>query len=369
MMKILFAAGGTGGHIFPAISIADEIKKKMSDAEILFVGAKGRIEEKIVPNNNYRLETINLTGFNREKFFKNAGLPFKIIGSLRKCFLILRKFRPDVVVGTGGFVCGPLVYAASLMRIPTVIQEGNEFPGKTIKFLAPRADLVLINFDGTRKYLKTKAEVLKVSHPIRAGMKKISRDDAVKAFGFNSELKTLFVFGGSQGARGINHAIEEIADKLYENNINIIWQAGHSDTERLKEKFSDKSDRIKILEFIENMEAAYSICDLIVCRAGITSIMEIAYLKIPAILVPLPTSAENHQELNARSLEKVNGAVMILQKDLKERLFNEITSLIEDEKKLKTISENAGKLSDIGAAGKIADRIINIYKINERKSL
>ncbi len=369
MMKILFAAGGTGGHIFPAISIADELRKKKSDTEILFVGAKGRIEEKIVPSNNYRLETINLTGFDRQKFFKNAGLPFKIIGALRRCFTILRKFKPDVVVGTGGFVCGPLVYAASVLRIPTVIQEGNEFPGKTIKFLAPRSDLVIINFNETRKFLRTRAEIQQISHPIRMNLKKIDRNAAAKVFGLEAQNKTIFVFGGSQGARGINHAVEEIAEKLFENSFNILWQAGRSDTERLKEKFKDKGDRIKVMEFIENMEAAYSASDLLVCRAGITSIMEIAYLKMPAILVPLPTSAENHQELNARSIERINGASVILQRELKDKLYNEITKLLSNETKLKEYSENVNKISDINAASKIADKIINIYKINEGKNL
>ncbi|CAN5491103.1 undecaprenyldiphospho-muramoylpentapeptide beta-N-acetylglucosaminyltransferase [soil metagenome] len=369
MMKVLFAAGGTGGHIFPAISIADELRKKVSDTEILFVGAKDRIEEKIVPHNGYKLETIRLTGFDREKFFKNAGLPFKIVGSLRKCFLILKKFKPDVVIGTGGFVCGPLVYAAGIMRIPTVIQEGNEYPGKTIKFLAPRSDLVIINFDGTRKYLRTKAEIMKISHPIRKNLVLTDKKDAVEIFGLNANLKTLFVFGGSQGARGINQAIEEITEKLYDDNINLIWQAGQNDAERLSEKFRSKSDKIKILKFIDNMSAAYSACNLIVCRAGITSIMEIAYLKIPAILIPLPTSAENHQELNARSVEKANGVEVILQKDLNDKLYLKIKMLMNDEKKLTDLSENVSKFSDINAASKIADKIINIFKINERKNL
>lgn len=368
-MKILFAAGGTGGHIFPAISIADEIKKKDLNAEILFVGAKDRIEEKIVPNNGYKLETISLTGFDREKFFKNAGLPLKIIKSLRKCFTILNNFKPDVVVGTGGFVCGPVVYAASILKIPTVIQEGNEYPGKTIKFLAPRADLVIINFDGTRKHIKTRAEILKIPHPIRKNLSLTDKVSAKKKIGLNENNKTLFVFGGSQGARGINNEVEKIADKLYENNLDLIWQVGQSDFERLNEKFSSKSDRIKILQFIENMDTAYSACDLIVCRAGITSIMEIAYLKIPSVLVPLPTSAENHQELNARSVEKINGAVVILQSELKEKLYDEVVSLLNNEEKLSELAVNIGSISDINASGKIADKIINIFKINERKSL
>ncbi len=361
-MKYIFAGGGTGGHIFPAIAIADEIRKTDSNAEILFIGAKGRIEEKIVPSNNYRLETIDLSGFNRSNALKNLKLPLKLIRSFRKCLRILKDFRPDVVIGTGGFVCGPVIYAAGLLKIPTLIQEGNSYAGKTIKFLSERSDKVVINFKETEKYLKRKDNIINISHPIRSSLKKADRNKAVEIFDLPFSNKTIFVFGGSQGARGINSAIEKIALKLAGADINIIWQTGKTKYAGLKSRFRDQEKNIRILEFIDNIDVAYSAADLVICRAGITSIMELASMQKACILIPLPSSAENHQEMNARSLEEKNAAVMIKENETDDKLYIEIMKIIFDDKRSAELSESIKQFADPDSAIKIAEEAIKLIK-------
>jgi len=361
-MKYIFAGGGTGGHIFPAIAIADEIRKTDNDAEILFIGAKGRIEEKIVPSNNYRLETIELSGFNRSNALKNLKLPLKLIRSFRKCLRILKDFRPDVVIGTGGFVCGPVIYAAGLLKIPTLIQEGNSYAGKTIKFLSERSDKVVINFKETEKYLKRKDNIIVISHPIRSSLKKADRNKAVEIFDLSFSNKTIFVFGGSQGARGINSAIEKTALKLAGADINIIWQTGKTEYAGLKSRFRDQEKNIRILDFIDNIDIAYSAADLVICRAGITSIMELASMQKACILIPLPSSAENHQEMNARSLEEKNAAVMIKENETDDKLYKEIMNIIYDDKRSAELSESIKQFADPDSARKIAEEAIKLIK-------
>lgn len=358
------AGGGTGGHIFPAIAIAEELKKLDRYAEILFVGAKGRIEEKIVPSNKFRLVTIGISGIDRGSMGKNIGLPFKIIMAIRKCRQLIKEFKPDAVIGTGGFVCGPVIYAANSAGIPTLIQEGNSYAGQTIKFLSRRSGKVVINFDETRNYLRRKDNIIRIPHPIRSSLRKINRAESLEYFGLAEGKRTVFIFGGSQGARGINNGIEEIIRRLYESNLNIIWQTGKSDYERISRQFEDLKDNVKILEFIDKIDLAYSAADLVICRAGITSIMEIAYLEMASVLIPLPSSAENHQEMNARSLEKRDAAVVVLQDEIGSRLYEVITGLINDEEKLSELRKNVSKFSDPEAANKIALEVIKLIRKN-----
>lgn len=362
MMRYLFAGGGTGGHIFPAIAIADEIKLLDPGAEILFVGAKGRIEEKIVPQNNYNLETITITGFSRAKIFNNISLPFKIMKSLIQSERIIRKFRPDVAVGTGGFVCGPVILKARKMGIPALIQEGNSFAGKTIKMLSRKANKVVINFEETKNYLNRKDNIIKIPHPVRNSLKAGDRSESLSKFGLSGSDITLFIFGGSQGARAINDAVIKIIPGLYERNINVIWQTGETDFDRISRMFTDKHDRIRIYKFINDMSTAYSAADLIICRAGITSIMEIALLEKAAIIIPLPGSAEEHQVKNALSLKRLNAAEVIFQHELEEKLLPEILRITDDKNLLNTMQRNISGISDKGAAKKIAEEVLKLIK-------
>ncbi len=358
-MRYVFAGGGTGGHIFPAIAIADEVRKADPEAEILFVGAKGRIEEKIVPSNNYRLETIEIAGIDRSSLIKNLKLPLVFLKALGRCREILEEFRPDAAVGTGGFVCGPLIYQAQRMGIPTLIQEGNAFAGKTVKFLSSGSNKVVINFDETRKYLRRQDNIIRIGHPIRTSMQRKPREEALKEFGLDAANMTVLIFGGSQGARGINNAVMQITEELTKNNINLIWQCGRGNSGDIL-KTTGANNNIRVMEFIDNMDAAYSASDIAVCRAGITSIMELAYMRVPSILIPLPGSAENHQEINANTYSLRGCAEVVLQQDAEVSLSAGIISLLTDDEKRKSMSEAAGKFADPGAAGKIAEEVISL---------
>jgi len=359
-MKIIFTGGGTGGHIFPAIAVADELKKTYKDINILFVGAKGRIEEKIVPANNYELKTINIEGFNKRNVIGNIKLPAKILKALKNCKEILKDFKPDVVIGTGGFASAPMVYSAIKMKIPSLIQEGNSYPGKVTKFLAGKANMVVVSFEETKNYLKRKDNVYKISYPVRNSLSKVDKIGALNSFGLNNGNRTLFAFGGSQGAKGINDALKNKIKALYDENINLIWQTGKSNYDEIKEMCRPYEDKVKVFEFIDNMKYAYSASDLVICRSGMSSIMELSFLKMPAILVPFPLSADNHQEKNARTLENNKACILILQKDLEAKLISVITNTIFNNESLKTLGENICKFSDPDSAKKIANLIYQL---------
>ena len=359
-MRIILAGGGTGGHIYPAIAIADEIQKKDKDAVILFMGAKGKLEESIIPANGYELKTIEIAGLNRRQWMKNLILPFKVIGAVKKSKKIIKDFNPDVVAGTGGYASAPVVYAASKLGIPTLIQGGDSFPGRTTKFLSKYADRVVINFSETKNFLKRKDNVINIAHPVRSTLSKVSREEANKLFGIENDFKTIFIFGGSQGAMGINRGIERIVEELYRKELNIIWQTGKGDYDELRERYSEMKSRVKIYEYIENMGHAYSAADLVICRAGISSIMELAYLQMPALLIPYPYAAEYHQEKNARSLESVEAGLVLLEEELEEKLHDTIVNSLNDGELLKKLRENIKTFSDPDAASKI---VIEIYKL------
>jgi len=354
-MKFVFTGGGTGGHIFPAIAIADEVKKSFNDAEILFIGAKGKMEERVVPDNGYQIKLIDVSGMQRKNLLNNFKFIKNFIVSLRQSKKILQEFRPDVVIGTGGYVSAPVLYNAAKMGIKSLIQEGNSYPGLATKFLAKRVDKVIINFDETKNYLKDSKKIIHISYPIRSSLKMIDKNEAKKRFNINENNKTLFVFGGSQGASGINKGIENILDSLVKNNINIIWQVGKNDYQRLIK--INKYENVKISEFINDMDFAYSCADLVVCRAGISSLMELSLMRKPAILIPYPFASENHQEKNALSLVNKDAAIMIKEKDINELLGNSILKFINDTEKLNKLAENISSYYDTDAPVKIVNEI------------
>lgn len=356
-MRIIFTGGGTGGHIFPAIAVADELKRNFEDVKILFVGAKGRIEEKIVPANNYELRTIDITGLTKKNIVK---LPLKFLKALKNCKEILNNFNPDVVIGLGGFASGPMVYSAIKKKIPSVVQEGNSFPGKVTRYLAAKATKVIVSFDETKDFLKRKDNVIKISYPVRNSLSRIDKIGALNSLGLNNGNRTLFVFGGSQGAKGINDAIKNKIKALYDENINIIWQTGKNDYAVIKEMSKPYEDKIKVFEFIDNMKYAYSASDLVICRSGMSSIMELSFLKMPAILVPLPSAADNHQEKNARTLENSKACILILQNEIESKLMNIVTNTIYNNDTLNTLGENIFKFSDPDSAKKIANLIYQL---------
>lgn len=361
-MKVVFTGGGTGGHIFPAIAIAEGLKSVLPDVDILFIGAKGRIEEKIIPENNYKIETIKIYGLNKKQLLKTLILPFKFFIAVSDCKKILKNFKTDIVVGTGGFVSAPVYYSAVKLKIPILIQEGNAYPGKVTKFFSDKADKVIINFEETRNYLKRFDNILRIAHPVRMFKEELNLDNIYKSLKIRPELKTLFIFGGSQGSHSINNAVLKYLDELYNLNINIIWQTGKREYLPIIKSVVKYSDRIKVFDFINKINEIYSISDLVISRGGITSIMEISLFGKPSIIVPYPFATDNHQEKNARVLEKNNACIIIKDEELENEIFSKIKTLINDTNRLKQMSDNVRKLADAEASKKIALEILKIKK-------
>ncbi|MFA7360130.1 MAG: undecaprenyldiphospho-muramoylpentapeptide beta-N-acetylglucosaminyltransferase [Candidatus Kapaibacterium sp.] len=361
-MRVIMTGGGTGGHIFPALAIADEVMKNEADSCIKFIGAKGKMEEIVVPENNYEIALIEVVGLNRKNMLKNINFIMKYYTSLSRCKKIIKDFKPDVVIGTGGYVTGPVVSSAVNLGIPSIIQEGNSYPGKVIKYLSPKVNKVIVNFEETRDYLKRKDNVVQISYPVRSKIKSFNKEEAIKFFNIKNSSKTVFVFGGSQGSKAINDVLEDNVEKLSDENINIIWQTGKANFKVFFNKFRNLTDRVKIYGFINDMDKAYAASDLVICRAGISSIMELSLTAKPAILIPYPYAAENHQELNAKALVDRDSAIMIREHNIRETLIEEIKSLLDDEIKLKRLSDNISKIYDIEAPTKIYKEIKSILK-------
>jgi len=361
--RIVFAAGGTGGHIYPAIAVADELKKMNSEVKIKFIGAKGRIEERIVPKCGYELNTIEIRGFKRSLSFKNIGSALKLFKALNESKKILKSFKPELVFGTGGYVSGPVLRTAAKMGIMNVVQEGNFFPGVTVKLLSSTANKVIVNFDGTKKYLKRQDNIEVMSYPVRQNLKRLPKDEALKVYGLIEKRRTLFVFGGSQGANSINTALLKCMKNLLRSDIQIIWQTGNTDFESIS-KAVGSNPYVKVFRYIDNIDSAYSACDLVVCRAGISTIMELASFGSAAVFVPYPLAAENHQEKNARAMVEKNAAKLILDAELEEKLEAVICMFIHDEKALEQIGSNIKQFSDSNAASKIVQMLLRMVNKN-----
>lgn len=363
--RIVFAAGGTGGHIYPAIAIADELKKLNDKIEIRFIGAKGRIEEKIVPKNGYKLETIEVTGFKRSFTLKNFAAAYKIIRALKEARNILKEFKPEIVFGTGGFVSGPVLKAAGKLGIPAVIEEGNFYPGVTVKLLSAKADKVIVNFEGTKKFLKRQDNIVVMSYPVRENLKRYFKKQAIEHFGLSEGGKVLFVFGGSQGANSINSALLKCCENITKTGVQIIWQTGEQDFQKVSDAVS-ANNNIKVFRYIDNIDFGYSACDLVLCRGGVSTIMELASFGSAAIFVPYPLASENHQEKNAKALVDKNASAMILDKELNEKLERSVLDIIHDDTKLNAMSENIKQFADSKAASKIAQMLIQM--VDKRKN-
>jgi len=354
--KILIAAGGTGGHVFPAISIAEEIKKLNPRAEILFVGTKSRIEARIVPQRGYAFTTIWISGLQSGFNVGNILFPVKLIVSIAQSFALIKKFAPDVVVGTGGYVCGPVLFVAIAMKIPSVIHESNSYPGVTTRLISKRANLVFTSFDVTIKWLRRKDNVEYVGTPTRDSLEVVTREEGSRYFNLDPAKKTVFVFGGSLGARSINESISNILTELIDYNVQLIWQTG-SVGKLFVDKFKQQKD-IWVGEFIDRIEYAYALADVVVCRAGATTIAEITRLGKAAILIPYPYAKEDHQTYNAKTLAEAGAAIMIPNSEVQMRLKAEIFQLLKDDEKRNRLSEACKKFGKPDAGEKIAKRIL-----------
>ncbi|MDY0083323.1 MAG: undecaprenyldiphospho-muramoylpentapeptide beta-N-acetylglucosaminyltransferase [Ignavibacteriaceae bacterium] len=354
--RFLFTGGGTGGHLYPAIAVANEIKKIKPESEIIFVGTKSKIEGKVVPKLGYSFKSIWIKGFARKFNFENLLFPLKLFVSLIQSIVISFRFKPRVAIGSGGYVAGPAIWGASVLGAKIILMESNSYPGITTRLLERYADELHVAFEDSKKYLR-KPNIIKVTgNPVRTELGSTSKAEAKKYFGLDENKKTILVLGGSLGAASINEAVAGCIEELEKKSLQVIWQTGKNYYHNYK---NINFDSVKILDFIEDMDKAYSACDVLVARAGATTIAELTVLGIASILIPSPHVAENHQYYNAKSLSDNNAAVLIKDSDVKKILKDKIIEIAGDEKQLISLSENAKKLSRPDAANIIAKSAIN----------
>ncbi|MGB9780004.1 undecaprenyldiphospho-muramoylpentapeptide beta-N-acetylglucosaminyltransferase [Caldanaerobacter sp.] len=355
-MRYLIAGGGTGGHIYPAVAIAKEILKNEKDAEILFVGTKKGLEVDLVPREGFRLVTIEVQGFRRKLSFDTLKTVYKAFSGFNQAMKILREFKPHVVIGTGGYVCGPVLMAAILKRIPTLIHEQNVFPGLTNKILSPFVDVVAVSFEDSVKYFKRAKKVIVTGNPIREEILGVNREEARKILGFSMFKPLVVSVGGSRGAEKINSTMVELLRNKRDFQVLII--TGSANYEKVMKKIEKEGivldDSTKIIPYSHEMHFVYAAADLLVCRAGAITLSEITAIGVPAILVPSPYVANNHQEYNARLLEKEGAAQVILEKDLNvQELSRRIEQLLKDPALLEEMSKRSKRLGRIEAARQI----------------
>ncbi len=359
-MKAIISGGGTGGHIFPAVAIANAIKAKYNDAEILFIGAKGRMEMEKVPQAGYKIEGLWISGLQRRLTWKNLLFPIKVIYSTLKAKKLIKQFNPDIVIGVGGFASGPTLQAASKLHIPTLIQEQNSYPGITNKMLAKHVSKICVAYDNMTRWFE-ESKICFTGNPVRQNIVDIlnKRDEAIKHFGLDANKKTVLVVGGSLGALTINESISINLNYFVDNDIQILWQTGKSYYSKAKEQTKEiKSNNIKVFEFIYEMDLAYSVAYIIISRAGAIAISELCCIGKPTILVPSPNVAEDHQTKNAMALVNKNATILVKDIESREKLINELDLLIRDEERQSQLSENIIKLG-VKDADK---RILNIIE-------
>lgn len=357
-LKVLLSGGGTGGHIFPAIAIADEIKKRFPDAEFLFIGANGKMEMEKVPQAGYKIEGLNIAGFNRGNLLKNIGLPFKLISSLLKAKKIIKSFKPDFAVGTGGFASGPALFMAAKMGISTFIQEQNSLPGKTNTANGNKAKAVFTAYPNMEKFFPT-SKVFFLGNPIRenivSGMQETAQ--AKEKLGLDKDKLTILSVGGSLGSRTLNNGWKLNLENLKEKGYQLIWQTGTLDYKDLS-SYLQLPASIQLKEFIKDMETAYSAADIIVSRAGAIAISELAVAQKPVLLVPYPFAAEDHQTKNAMNLVEKNAARMVKDSEMKEKFWTTLSEICENENVRKEMSENLKYFAKPNAAKEIVDEIL-----------
>lgn len=368
--RIIISGGGTGGHIFPAISIANTFRKRFPEAEILFVGADDRMEMEKVPAAGYRIVGLPVSGFDRAHLANNIRVAGRLLKSLKLAKKTIREFKPDIAVGVGGYASGPTLWMAASLGIPTLIQEQNSYAGVTNKLLAKKAGKICVAYEGMEKFFPADRIVV-TGNPVRQDLEEASdkREEALKFFGLSPDKKTILVVGGSLGARTINRSIQGDLDKLLASDVDVqvIWQTGrYYHEEALKHLKAYRGMPIWCSDFITRMDYAYAAADLIISRAGASSISELCLLKKPVILVPSPNVAEDHQTKNALALVGKDAAVMVADKDAEQQLVPKALEIIHDDERLRVLGRNIATLAQHQSAERIVDEIV---KIIEKKNL
>jgi len=364
-IRVLLAAGGTGGHVYPAIAIADAVKELSSDSDVLFVGTRYRMEWQAVPGAGYEIKSVWISGFHRRLTPQNLLFPIKLVVSLIQSFSILKRFKPDVVVACGGFAAGPVGWVAAKLGIPIAIQEQNSYPGVTNRLLAKHAEKIFTAFEAAEQFLpKQKIEL--TGNPVRSSLTVQNRQVALKHFGFTGDRPVLLILGGSGGALALNDAIAARLDELHnDSGIQIIWQCGKKYYEEISGNINEEEyPNLKLLDYIDNMPAAYGAATLVLTRAGASTCSELMMIGKPSVLVPSPNVAGDHQTKNAASMVDEGASVLIAEKELKEALTDRVPSLLQDNDKLKEMSDAALNLAKPDAAKEISKKLFELAKRN-----
>src|SRR5690554_4138038 len=358
--KVIISGGGTGGHIFPAIAIANRIKLEFPNADILFIGAQGKMEMTKVPETGYKIEGLWISGLQRSLTPKNLSLPFKLLSSLLKARKIIKNFKPDVVIGVGGYASAPTLRMASMLRIPTIVQEQNSYPGKTNKILSKTVTKICVAYENLERFFPAHKIEL-TGNPVRRKVVEIEglKEKGFEFFKLDPNKKTSLVVGGSLGAKTLNESFVNQLKSLQENDVQLIWQCGSYQFEEMKALTSDLDmNGIVLTQFINEMELAYAAADVIISRAGAIAISELCIIGKPTILVPSPNVAEDHQTKNAMALVKDEAAVLVKDNEAREKLVPRVLELLEDDTEQKKLSENILKKAIANAD----ERIVNVVK-------
>jgi UDP-N-acetylglucosamine--N-acetylmuramyl-(pentapeptide) pyrophosphoryl-undecaprenol N-acetylglucosamine transferase len=358
--KFILSGGGTGGHIYPAIAIANELKLRFPDAEFLFVGAEDKMEMQKVPQAGYAIKGLWIAGLQRQINLKNAMFPFKLVNSLWKSKRIIKDFKPDVVIGTGGFASGPLLQVANNLRVPTVVQEQNSYPGITNKLLSKKARVICVAYENLERFFPKEKMVL-TGNPVRQDLIDIDgkREQAISFFKLDPNKKTLLVLGGSLGARRINQLIEKELTNIQSQNVQVIWQCGKLYYEEYK-KYNITN--VQVLAFIERMDLVYAAADIIISRAGASSVSELSIVGKPVIFIPSPNVAEDHQTKNAKAIVEKDGAILLKESELDSMFSPVFESLLNDENRKIMLSQNIKRLALPQATKQIVDEIVKLIQ-------
>lgn len=370
MMRVIMAAAGTAGHINPALAIANKIKKEKPTSEILFVGTKRGLENDLVPRAGYELKTIEAYGLSKKISLQSIKNNIKTLQGIKQAKQIMQEFKPDIVIGAGGYICGAAILAAKKYKIPTILHESNAFPGKAVKMLSKQVDTILISFKEAANELPKAKNIVLTGTPTKIkklDLTNIKKNEVLTGLGLEKDKKTVLIFGGSQGAKAINDVIINIINEKMNKNYQIIWAPGPKQFEEVKSKINNfsKLKNVKIMPYIYNMEEIINTCDLVISRSGAMTVTEISIVGKPSILIPLPNVSNNHQEYNAKVLQNIGAARIILNKNLtKGTLNNQIAYIIRDDEKMIEMGENARKI----AIDNVEDKIYKeIEKLIQKK--
>jgi len=358
--RIIIAGGGTGGHIFPAIAIANALRKIDTGIEILFVGAKGKMEMEKIPQAGYSIKGLDIAGFNRSSLIKNISLPFKLVKSFLQVRTIVKNFHPDAIIGVGGYSSFPVLRLGQAKGIPTFIHESNSFAGKSNILLGKKATKVFVATDGMEKFFP-KEKILITGNPVRSTISQsaVTRSEGIKFFGLAENKKTVFAVGGSLGAKSINEAISKHLDELLTSGLQLIWQTGKPYAEQAKEETKGRSS-VSANEFITQMDCAYAAADVVISRSGAMAIAELCVARKPVLFVPYPYAAEDHQTVNAQNLVNKNAALMVTDSEALDKVVPTIIELANDENKQAELIENIGRLAITDADKRIAVEVLKL---------